>query len=189
MLAPPPTTGNPGSDPAPPPHISPPPSPDIRSDLTPRALAPGLRPLRTFGGYQWRRIQTCYRPQQRWGKVMFLHVSMILFTGGWYPSIHCRWYPSMPCSRSLGGGIPACLARFQAHTQGGVKGSGRGGFQVHTWGVSRPTPRGVCIPACTEADPLQRLLLRAVCILLECILVHLIISLSDIWWLNLPKDH
>ena len=28
----------------------------------------------------------------------------------------CRWYPSMPCSRSPGGW---CLAGFQAHTQGG----------------------------------------------------------------------
>ena len=25
---------------------------------------------------------TCYRPQRSWGKVMFLHVSVILFTGG-----------------------------------------------------------------------------------------------------------
>ena len=34
-----------------------------------------------------------------------------------------------------GGGIPACLAGFQAHTQGGsLGGSG--------WGVSRPTPKG-----------------------------------------------
>ena len=24
-----------------------------------------------------------YRPQRSWGKVMFLHVSVILFTGGW----------------------------------------------------------------------------------------------------------
>ena len=53
---------------------------------------------------------------------MFLLVSVILLTGGWvlsqhalqqvsgvcvcvcYPSMYCRWYPSMPCSRSLGGG-------------------------------------------------------------------------------------
>ena len=46
---------------------------------------------------------------------MFLHVSVILFTGG--------------C------GIPACLAGLQAHTQGEVQVSGLGG------GVSRPTPR------------------------------------------------
>ena len=87
----------------------------------------------------------------------------------WCSSMHCRRYPSMPCSRSWGGGIPACLAGFQAHTQGGtwgvwpggvsrptpkgeVEGSGLGGLQAHTWGVSRPTPRG-CIPACTEEQP------------------------------------
>ena len=34
-------------------------------------------------------------------KVMFLLVSVILFTGGWYPSMHCRWYPSMPCNMGL----------------------------------------------------------------------------------------
>ena len=51
-----------------------------------------------------------------WGKVIFLHLFVILFTGGWYPSMHCRWYPSMPCSRRCGipaciaGGIPACIA-------------------------------------------------------------------------------
>ena len=37
--------------------------------------------------------------------------------GVWYPRMPCRWYPSMPC---MGGG----------------------GLQVHTWGVSRPTPWG-----------------------------------------------
>ena len=64
-------------------------------------------------------------------QVMFLHVSV--------------------CPR--GGGIPACLASFQAHTQGEVEeGSGQGGLQAHTQGevegdlargVSSPTPRGV----------------------------------------------
>ena len=48
-------------------------------------------------------------------------------SGGWgvcYPSMHCRWYPSMPCSRSWGG--------LQAHSQGGSGGgSGLG-----------PQPRG-----------------------------------------------
>ena len=33
---------------------------------------------------------------------MFLHMSVILFTGGCYPSMPCRWHPSMPC-RSPGG--------------------------------------------------------------------------------------
>ena len=43
-------------------------------------------------------------------------------------------------------------------------------------GVSRPTHRGACIPACTEADfpppPIEWLLPLAVRILLECILVQ-----------------
>ena len=65
-----------------------------------------------------------YRPQRSWGKVMFLHVSVILFTGGCYPSMHSRWYPSMPC-RFLG-----------PHPGGKLRGlTGR-------WGVSRPTPKG-----------------------------------------------
>ena len=43
-------------------------------------------------------------------KVMFLHVSVILSTGRWgcYPSMRCRWYPSMPCSRGgCSRGMPA----------------------------------------------------------------------------------
>ena len=56
-----------------------------------------------------------YRLQTKFAKVMFLHVSVILSTGGGGVVD-----PSMPCSRSRGGGgIPACLAGFQAHTQGG----------------------------------------------------------------------
>ena len=108
---------------------------------------------------------------------MFLHVSVILFTGGWYPIMHCRWYPSMPC-------------RFPGpHPGRKLRGSGWGGLEAHTlgvrgrrsgWGVSRAP--GVLqahtwgsIPACTEADP-PTLLLRPVCILLECILVHFIVQ-------------
>ena len=37
-----------------------------------------------------------------WLNRMFLHVFVILFIGGkggCYPTMHCRWYPSMPCSR------------------------------------------------------------------------------------------
>ena len=82
---------------------------------------------------------------------------------GWYTSMHYRWYPSMPCSRSRGGGwYPSMPCRFpgphprgklrgvwmgglQAHTQGWSSGrSGQGGLQAHTWGS---------IPACTEAEP------------------------------------
>ena len=104
---------------------------------------------------------------------VFTRVCHSVRGGWWYPSMHYSWYPSIPCSRSRGG-IPACLAGFQAHTRGEVEGSGRR--------VSRPTPGGGgcqahthpggCILACTEANPLpRRLLLRAVRILLEWILV------------------
>ena len=91
-----------------------------------------------------------YRPQRSWGKVMFLHVCVILFTGGWcYPSMHCRWYPSMPCSRSPGRG--AC-----------------------SWGGSAPkggsAPGGSAPRGAWWRPPLGQLL-RAVHILLECILV------------------
>ena len=118
-----------------------------------------------------------YRPQRSWFKAMFLHVSVILFTGG-----------------GGGGGIPACIAGgirptprgklrglakgvSRPTTKGKVEGSGLGGLQAHTqggsWGVwpmgvSSPTPGGGlqahtwagslgphargCIPACTKAD-------------------------------------
>ena len=42
--------------------------------------------------------------------------------GGCYPSMHCRWYPSMPCSR--GCAIPACLAAGRVPAPGGVGGRG-----------------------------------------------------------------
>ena len=61
---------------------------------------------------------------------------------GWYPSIHSRWYPSVPCSRSLGGRwYPSMSCRFPGpHPRGEVEGS--------SWGVSRPTLRGACCRGC-----------------------------------------
>ena len=101
-----------------------------------------------------------YRSQLSWGKVMFLHVSVILFTGG--------------------GGIPACLAAglrgwvVSQHAlqvsrptpsqggswrvwprgspdphPGGSPGPHQGGLQAHTQGWSPGPHLGVC----TEADP------------------------------------
>ena len=32
--------------------------------------------------------------------------------GGCYPSMHCRWHPSMPCSRSPGGCYPSMHCRW-----------------------------------------------------------------------------
>ena len=78
----------------------------------------------------------------------------------------------------LAGGIPACIA---AGLQGGVCSQGgawsRGVYSggclvwgVCSWGVCSQGEVG--IPACTEADPLERrLLLRTVRIPLECVLV------------------
>ena len=123
-----------------------------------------------------------YRPQRSWGKVMFPHMSVILFMGGgwWYPSIHCRWYPSMPCSRSQGVVSQHALQVSRPISRGEVEGIWPGGVSRPTpkgevegiWpgGVSRPTPKGEVegdlargglqahtwwgsIPACTEADP------------------------------------
>ena len=67
----------------------------------------------------WLETMCHYRLQRSWGKVIFSQASVILFTGG-------------------GGGVLACLAGFQAHTQGGSLGGsgwGWGNLQAHTqWG-------------------------------------------------------
>ena len=148
------------------------------------------------------------------GKVMFLHVCVILFTGGCHPSMHCRWYPSMPYSRGVpgprgevwsGGGLGVC--------SGGVPGPGgvwpsvmvfccglllwpsglvtfwfgglliKGGLLVWSSGGRRhnrrPSHQKATIPeghnrregCLVETTPPGWLLLRAVRILLECILV------------------
>ena len=59
---------------------------------------------------------------------MFLHVSVSHSV----PSMPCRWYPSIPCRSQ--GSIPACLAGFQAHTQGKLRDLAWGGLQAHTQG-------------------------------------------------------
>ena len=83
----------------------------------------------------------CYRPQQSWGK--------IIFSEAWVKnSVHRGEVVSQ---QALQVSRPTPVGGLQAHTQGGE-----------------------CVPACTEADPptpSRQLLLRAVRILLECILV------------------
>ena len=79
--------------------------------------------------------------KRSYGKVMFLQVSVILFTGGVcaIPAYIAGGIPACLAAGlwGVGGGIPACLAGFQAHTQGGsLGGSGWGGK------VSRPTLKG-----------------------------------------------
>ena len=59
-----------------------------------------------------------------WDKVICLQVC-VCPQWGCYPSMHCRWYPSMPCSRSPGGVYrPTPKGEVegdlvQAHSQGG----------------------------------------------------------------------
>ena len=95
-----------------------------------------------------------YRPQTKFEKVMFLHLSVS-------HSVH-RGSPTQGVSR--------------------LKMEGWGVLQAHTWGgVSRPTSRGRRgIPACRP--PSRRLLLRAVSILRECIFVLQCLSKNARKW-------
>ena len=109
----------------------------------------------------------------------------------------CLWF----CSRGrrdsipacIAGGIPACLADLQAHTQGGSWGVWPGGVSRPTLGgVSKPTSRGY--PSMHWGrPPSPRLLLRAVRILLECILVGIfrsknIFHLQIIWSKGVKRE-
>ena len=56
----------------------------------PDTLAPSSGTTKVDGTHPTGTL-SCYRPQMKFAKVMFLHMSVILFTGGvWYPSMHCR---------------------------------------------------------------------------------------------------
>ena len=91
------------------------------------------------------------------GKVMFLQVSVILFTGG------------LPGPRGLPG-PGGCLVL------GGA------------WSLGVPGPRGVWSGGWVPGgDPLGRLLLRAVSIILECILVQEVMTFRVLTFWNLPE--
>ena len=48
---------------------------------------------------------SCYRPQRSYEGYVYSGVCLSTGGGGWwYPSMHRRWYPNMPCNRSPGGG-------------------------------------------------------------------------------------
>ena len=117
---------------------------------------------------------------------MFLHMSVILSTGG-VVSQHALQVVSQHALQVSGG--------LQAHTQGELEVSGQGVLQAHTLGVLQPTAEGVSRPtpkgglqahtqgslqahtggisqhALRQTPPHGRLLPRVICILLECILV------------------
>ena len=86
--------------------------------------------------------------------------------GGCYPSMHCRWYPCMPCSRGV------CSRRVPdpGGCSGGMTAPGvpapEGGL---LWGMPAP---GGCLSQGGDPPPKsRRLLLQMVRILLECIIV------------------
>ena len=80
-------------------------------------------------------VTACKRSLQR---LCFYTCLSFCPQGWWYPSMHCRWYPSMPWSRSQGG-YPSIPCRFLGpHPGGKLRGiwPGRGGLQAHTQGGS-----------------------------------------------------
>ena len=112
-------------------------------------------------------LKPSYRPQRSWGKVMFLHVSVILFMGGVVSQHALQVSMGDGIPTCLAGGIPACLAglrgvsrptpRWEVEgllvrgvsrpTPGGSPGPHQGGLQAHTWQVVsqhalRQTPPG-----------------------------------------------
>ena len=123
------------------------------------------------------RLMLYYRPQRSCEGYDFTGVCHSVH-GGDIPACIAGGIPAYLAAGLLGGipaclagGIPACLAGLHwgspgPHPGGKLRGLARGGS---------PGPHlgGLCIPACTEADPLPGgwLLPRAVHILLECILV------------------
>ena len=136
-------------------------------------------------------------------KVMFLLVSVILLTGGvYYPSMRCRWYPSLPLQQVSGGcllpGWGVCSQGWGVSVPGGVCSRGEGvcSGRVYSWGefwyglLVRPSGVIFCYGLLVwysvmafwlkgglcykrcPPPPCRRLLLRTVRILLECILVR-----------------
>ena len=75
--------------------------------------------------------------------------------GVWYPSMHHRWYPSMPCSRSPGVVVLQHALQVSRPTPGvKLRGSGLGVLQARTqqgsWGV---WPRGSPAPGVFRPIP------------------------------------
>ena len=55
--------------------------------------------------------------------------------GGCYPSIHCRWYPSMPCSKSRGEGVPAPGGLLRGMSGGDPPGTATAAGGTHPTGM------------------------------------------------------
>ena len=109
-----------------------------------------------MGKICWRVRRYIYHPQTKFAKVMFLHVS-VCPQGVGVVSQHAGVWPGGSPGPHRGEGVPR-------PTPEGVS-------RPTSRGVSRPTPRGVSQHALRQTPPSRQLLLRAVRILLECILV------------------
>ena len=130
-----------------------------------------------------------YRPQMKFAKVMFYTCLSVHGEGGWYPRMPCmspggglqvhtwgggvsRSTPGVGgVSRSTPGGFPeGSLGPLLGGSPGPQPGGGSPG--PHPGGGSAGTHlgEGVSQHALRQTPPCGRLLPRAVCILLECIL-------------------
>ena len=82
-----------------------------------------------------RHVTQCFLPpaNEVWGKVMFLHLCVILFTGGWLPSMH---------DRSHDQGVGGSASRGRSASKGVCIGGGlHAGVVVCIWGVGQtPLP-------------------------------------------------
>ena len=121
---------------------------------------------------------TCYRLQTKFAKVMFLHLSVILFTGGVPGQVHPPWdqvHPPWAGTPWAGTPLGRYTSRDQVHPPAGIPPD-----QVHPPGQEHPP--GPDQPPRTRYTTHRQCMLgdtgnkRAVRILLECILVKSKIS-------------
>ena len=123
---------------------------------------------------KYRLFQSCSllycRPQRSWGKVMFSHVCVILFTGGLL-SQHALQVVSQHALQQVSRGVISkhVLQVVSQHASHQVS---RG--VCCRGGLLGGSPSGGLLPGgCLVETPPRQLLLRAVRILLECILVSI----------------
>ena len=88
----------------------------------------------------------------------YVFTCVCLSTGGWYPSMPCRSLGVCVSQHALQVSRPTPKGELEASGWGVSRSTPRGGGEwgapgPHLGGVSRPTPGGGAIPACTEIDP------------------------------------
>ena len=115
-------------------------------------------------------LQVVSQHALQWGGVLVLEGGWCLVLGGLLLGGVCSWGVSTP-----GGWVVETPQNYQAHNQGGNWGDQ---IQAHSQGGklrgirSRPTAKGEIEGGSDQTPPPWQLLLRAVRILLECVLVR-----------------